>query len=217
MAASPSIRSTFIDYKSRLNREGRSANLPWYQEFKKVDPGDVSWDDVLKMNPADGAKLGLKTGDMVKITSLAGSMVTKLKLWEGVRPGTVAKCYGQGHWAYGRVAAKDYAKAHAANGGSNNDILVDDYDRLSGVDRPQRRVHRRQGPESLTPNPSSKENEDGKTWNGHRPAALRGLRSLRVRLQGREQHARPRRRPELQLGRLRDEDRGDVPRIRRTG
>ena len=67
---------TFVDYKSRLNREGRSQNLPWYQEFKKVDPGDVSWGDVLKMNPADGAKLGLKTGDTVKITSLAGAIVT---------------------------------------------------------------------------------------------------------------------------------------------
>ena len=121
----------FIDYKSRLNREGRSANLTWYQEFKKVDPGDVSWDDVVKMNPTDGVKLGLKTGDMVKITSQAGSMVVKLKLWEGVRPGTVAKCYGQGHWAYGRIAAKDFAKA-IPNGGSNNDVLVDDYDRLSG-------------------------------------------------------------------------------------
>jgi anaerobic selenocysteine-containing dehydrogenase len=122
---------TFIDYKSRLNREGRSQNLPWYQEFKKVDPGDVSWSDVLKMNPADGAKLGLKTGDTVKITSPQGSIVTELKLWEGVRPGTVAKCYGQGHWAYGRVASKDYAKAQP-RGGNNNDILVDDYDRLSG-------------------------------------------------------------------------------------
>jgi anaerobic selenocysteine-containing dehydrogenase len=121
---------TFIDYKSRLNREGRSANLTWYQEFKKVDPGDISWDDVLKMNPADGLKLGLKTGDMVKVTSPSGSMTVKLKLWEGVRPGTVAKCYGQGHWAYGRVAAKEYGKA--PRGGSNNDILVDDYDRLSG-------------------------------------------------------------------------------------
>ena len=121
----------FIDYKSRLNREGRSANLPWYQEFKKVDPGDVSWDDVLKMNPADGAKLGLKTGDSVKVSSVAGSIVVKLKLWEGVRAGTVAKCFGQGHWAYGRVAAKDYAKAQP-RGGNNNEILVDDYDRLSG-------------------------------------------------------------------------------------
>ena len=123
---------TFIDYKSRLNREGRSQNLPWYQEFKKVDPGDVSWGDVLKMNPADGAKLGLKTGDKVTITSPAGSITVDLKLWEGVRPGTVTKCYGQGHWAYGRVATKDYAKS-VPLGGNNNEILVDDYDRLSGA------------------------------------------------------------------------------------
>ena len=121
----------FIDYKSRLNREGRSANLAWYHEFKKVDAGDVSWSDVLKMNPVDGKRLGLKTGDTVRISSAAGSIVTKLKLWEGVRPGTVAKAYGQGHWAYGRVAARDYAKA-LPNGGNNNEILVDDYDRLSG-------------------------------------------------------------------------------------
>ena len=90
------------------------------------------WEGVTEpIDPADGAKLGLKTGDTVKITSPAGAMVTKLKLWEGVRPGTVTKCYGQGHWAYGRVAAADFAKA-LPRGGSNNDILVDDYDRLSG-------------------------------------------------------------------------------------
>jgi anaerobic selenocysteine-containing dehydrogenase len=123
---------TFIDYKSRLNREGRSQNTPWYQEFKKVDPGDVSWNDVVKMNPVDGAKLGLKSGDTVKITSLSGTISCELKLWEGVRPGTVAKCYGQGHWAYGRVAAKDFSKA-IPRGGNNNEILVDDYDRLSGA------------------------------------------------------------------------------------
>jgi anaerobic selenocysteine-containing dehydrogenase len=121
----------FVDYKSRLNREGRSANLAWYHEFKKLDPGDVSWDDVVKMNPADGRRLGLKSGEMVRVSSPAGSMVVKLKLWEGVRPGTVTKCYGQGHWSYGHIAAKDFAKA-IPRGGSNNEILVDDYDRLSG-------------------------------------------------------------------------------------
>ena len=105
--------------------------MTWYQEFKKVDPGDVSWEDVLKMNPVDGAKLGLKTGDTVRVSSPTGSIVTTLKLWEGVRPGTVTKCYGQGHWAYGRVAAKEYGKA--PRGGNNNEILVDDYDRLSGA------------------------------------------------------------------------------------
>jgi anaerobic selenocysteine-containing dehydrogenase len=123
---------TFIDYKSRLNREGRSQNLAWYHEFKKVDPGDVSWNDVLKMNPADGKKLGLKSGDTVRVSSPAGAIVVKLRLWEGVRPGTVTKAYGQGHRAYGRIAARDYAKAQP-NGGNNNEILVDDYDRLSGA------------------------------------------------------------------------------------
>ncbi len=121
----------FVDYKSKLNREGRSQNLPGYQEFKKIDAGDDSWEDVLKMNPADGKKLGLKTGDTVRVSSMTGSIVTTLKLWEGIRPGTVTKCFGQGHWAYGRVAAKDYAKAQP-RGSNNNELLVDDYDRLSG-------------------------------------------------------------------------------------
>jgi anaerobic selenocysteine-containing dehydrogenase len=123
---------TFIDYKSRLNREGRSQNTTWYHEFKKVDQGDVSWDDVAKINPSDAKKLGIKNGDSIRLTSPTGAIVTKAKLWEGVRPGTVAKCYGQGHWAYGRVAAKDYAKAQP-RGGNNNELLVDDYDRLSGA------------------------------------------------------------------------------------
>ena len=69
--------------------------------------------------------------EIARTLHAAGAMVAKLKLWEGVRPGTVTKCYGQGHWAYGRIAAKDFAKA-LPRGGSNNDILVDDYDRLSG-------------------------------------------------------------------------------------
>jgi hypothetical protein len=42
----------------------------------------------------------------------------------------VAKCYGQGHWAYGRVAAASFGKA--PRGGNNNEILPADYDRLSG-------------------------------------------------------------------------------------
>ncbi|HJO57526.1 MAG TPA: molybdopterin-dependent oxidoreductase, partial [Nitrospinaceae bacterium] len=43
----------FIDFKSKLNREGRSQNLSWYYEFKKIDVGDKSWDDVLQINPDD--------------------------------------------------------------------------------------------------------------------------------------------------------------------
>ncbi|MHC4563327.1 MAG: molybdopterin dinucleotide binding domain-containing protein, partial [Planctomycetota bacterium] len=119
-----------VDYKSRLNREGRSANTPWYQEFKDVDPGDEAWDDVAKLNPDDAEKLGIASGDTVKLISKTGQIECTAKLWEGVRPGTVAKCYGQGHWAYGKVAAKKFGKA--PRGGNNNAIIPADYDRLSG-------------------------------------------------------------------------------------
>jgi anaerobic selenocysteine-containing dehydrogenase len=119
-----------VDYKSRLNREGRSANCTWYHDFKDVDPGDVPWQDVAKINPRDAKPLGIKDGDTVKITSPSGSLTCTAKLWEGVRPGTIAKCYGQGHWAYGRVASKEFGKV--PRGGSSNDLIPAQYDRLSG-------------------------------------------------------------------------------------
>ena len=122
---------TFVDYKSKLNREGRSQNCPWYQEFKHVDVGDVGWEDVLKINPADARKLGIGDGDTVRVTSTVNSIVVKAKLWEGIRPGTVTKSYGQGHWAYGNVAADDYQRARP-RGGNNNLLMPDDYERLSG-------------------------------------------------------------------------------------
>lgn len=120
----------FVDHKSRLNREGRSANCIWYYEFKDVDPGDERWNDVAKINPADAAKLGIKNGERIRLVSPTGRIECTAKLWEGVRPGTVAKCYGQGHWVYGRVASKEFGKV--PRGGNNNDLIPALYDRLSG-------------------------------------------------------------------------------------
>ncbi|MBW2368404.1 MAG: molybdopterin-dependent oxidoreductase [Deltaproteobacteria bacterium] len=120
----------FVDHKSRLNREGRSANCTWYYDFKDVDPGDEIWEDVAKINPVDGKKIGIRNGDKIRIVSPTGRIECAAKLWEGVRPGTVAKCYGQGHWAYGQVASNGFGKA--PRGGNNNDLIPADYDRLSG-------------------------------------------------------------------------------------
>jgi len=119
-----------VDHKSRLNREGRSANCSWYYDFKDVDPGDEAWDDVAKINPRDAVGLGIKNGDQVKLSSPTGSLICTAKLWEGVRPGTVAKCYGQGHWAYGKLASKVFGKT--PRGGSSNDIIPAQYEALSG-------------------------------------------------------------------------------------
>ena len=122
---------TFIDYKSKLNREGRSQNSSWYYEFKHLDVGDEGWEDVIKINPADARKLGIEDGDRVKVTSTVNSIVVKAKLWEGLRAGTVTKCFGQGHWAYGKMAAEDYSRG-LPRGGNNNLLMPDDYERLSG-------------------------------------------------------------------------------------
>ena len=119
-----------VDYKSRLNREGRSANCSWYQEFKDLDPGDEAWKDVAKINPMDAKRFGIRNGARIKLTSKTGEIECTAKLWEGVRPGTIAKCYGQGHWAYGKLASKKFGKV--PRGGNNNQIIPADYDRLSG-------------------------------------------------------------------------------------
>ncbi len=121
----------FIDYKSRLNREGRSQNAPWYYEFKHVDPGDVGGQDTLRINPVDAAKIGIKDGDKVRITSTVASGECVARVWEGVRPGTVSKSYGQGHWAYGRTATDDFAMS-ATRGVNNNTIIPWELERLSG-------------------------------------------------------------------------------------
>lgn len=120
-----------IDMKSRHNREGRSANTTWSYTFKSCDPGDVNEQDVIQINPADARRLGINEGDMVKVTSVLSSLKVRARLWEGVRPGCAAKCFGQGHHAMGRVAAKDFANA-VPRGANFNEIMPDDYDRLSG-------------------------------------------------------------------------------------
>ncbi|MCI8513395.1 MAG: molybdopterin-dependent oxidoreductase [Lachnospiraceae bacterium] len=120
----------FSEHRSRLNREGRSANTVWYQEFKFADPGDEAWEDVLKCNPVDLKAYGLTDGDRARVTSVQGSIEVTVKSWEGTRPGVAVKCYGQGHWAYGQVAAEDYGKK-IPRGGNNNEILPCDWERLS--------------------------------------------------------------------------------------
>ncbi|MCK8825009.1 molybdopterin-dependent oxidoreductase [Fuchsiella alkaliacetigena] len=121
----------FVDHKSRFNREGRSANsYIGYYDVKDGDPGDERNKDVVKINPEDANELGISTGDQVRISSPTGEIECEAKVWEGVRPGTVAKSFGQGHWAYGRVASEEFGEK--PRGGNNNTILPDEYDRLSG-------------------------------------------------------------------------------------
>ncbi len=124
----------FIDSKKILAREGRSANTGYFQEFSDVDQGDIKWGDCVKMNPEDAARLGLQDGEIVRVTSPTGSIETTLKTWIALRPGTVHKNFGQGHWAFGRNAAEVFTTTtgQVARGGNNNDIIQAEFERLSG-------------------------------------------------------------------------------------
>ncbi|MCP4552582.1 MAG: dehydrogenase, partial [Bacteroidetes bacterium] len=120
-----------VDFKSRFNREGRSANCTWYHELKDLDPGDNANEDVARLNPIDAKKYNIKDGDRIKLVSPVGEIECNAKIWEGNRPGTISKCYGQGHWAYGKVASEEFGKK--PRGGNNNVIIPAEYDRLSGA------------------------------------------------------------------------------------
>ena len=122
----------FSQHRSIVNLEGRSANAPLYHKLKRLDPGDEPGDDVVKIHPTDMERLGLRSGDMVRMSSPEGSIVVRAKAWSGTLPGVVVKCYGQGHWAYGHVAARDLEQG-VPRGGNNNEIIPAEWERASGA------------------------------------------------------------------------------------
>lgn len=122
----------FSQHRSRLSLEGRAANTQRFQALKGSDPGDEPWDDVLKIHPSDMGLLGLADGDAIRVSSVQGSIVCRAKTWDGTRPGVVVKCYGQGHWAYGHVAAADFERG-IPRGGNNNELLAAVVEGASGA------------------------------------------------------------------------------------
>lgn len=122
----------FSQHRSIANLEGRSANAPLYHKLKRLDPGDEPGDDVVKINPIDMERLGLRPGDAVRVSSPEGSIVVRAKAWDGALPGVVVKCYGQGHWAYGHVASRDFEQG-ISRGGNNNEIVPPEWERASGA------------------------------------------------------------------------------------
>lgn len=68
----------------------RSANSKWLYELSNSNP---VW-----FNPDDAAKLGVKTGDLVKVKTRIGWYVNKAWVTEGLRPGVVACSHHLGRW-----------------------------------------------------------------------------------------------------------------------
>jgi len=83
--------------------DGRHANLPWLQEA----PDQISkvvWDSWAEMHPKTAARLGIKQGDAIKISSSHGTIEARVYLYKGIHKDAVAVPMGQGHEGYGRYA-----------------------------------------------------------------------------------------------------------------
>ena len=90
-------------YKQVYHCQSRTAHNEWLMEILPENPIEIS--------AADGKRLGIRNGDMMKVTSPtnAEGVIGRAQLREGLRPGVINISHHYGHWEYG-------SKPHKENG-----------------------------------------------------------------------------------------------------
>ncbi|NOX63712.1 MAG: molybdopterin-dependent oxidoreductase [Chloroflexi bacterium] len=68
----------------------RSANAKWLYEISHKNP---VW-----MNPVDAERIGVETGDLVRVTTEIGYFVDKVWVTQGIKPGVIAMSHHLGRW-----------------------------------------------------------------------------------------------------------------------
>ena len=92
-----------LPYASTTFYDGSAAHLPWLQEMP--DPlTSAMWSSWVEVNPTTAAKLGLRDGDLVDVTSAHGTLQSTAVLTPGIAPDIVAMPMGQGHTQFTRYA-----------------------------------------------------------------------------------------------------------------
>jgi anaerobic selenocysteine-containing dehydrogenase len=95
----------FLPYRSLQFDDGRSAHLPWMQELP--DPvSSAMWSLPVEIDPQTAAKLGIQTGDRVRVESPYGKLEAPAYVDPAAVPGVVSMAIGQGHQRFGRYASK---------------------------------------------------------------------------------------------------------------
>jgi anaerobic selenocysteine-containing dehydrogenase len=105
------ILSTF---KINVHKQSRTAAVKWLAEIMHSNP---AW-----MNPVTAKKLGVKTGDLVRIETKVGYLVTKAYVTEGIHPKVVSIPTAFGHWEYGRLATLKLKEKPAYGGEEDADL-----------------------------------------------------------------------------------------------
>ncbi|HRQ78918.1 MAG TPA: molybdopterin-dependent oxidoreductase, partial [Gemmatimonadaceae bacterium] len=84
-----------VTYLSPTLGDGRGANKPWLQELP--DPvTKICWQTVVEMHGETAAALGIEDGDMVTVTTDAGTLTAPAFIYLGIRPDTIAVMVGRG-------------------------------------------------------------------------------------------------------------------------
>ncbi len=85
-----------VTFKWSEHNSSLTPNVKWLSEIVHSNP---AW-----LNKKTAEELGIRDGDMIRITTPAGYMVTKAHTTEGIHPQVIAVPSSSGHWALGRVA-----------------------------------------------------------------------------------------------------------------
>ncbi len=94
----------FLPYQSLQFLDGSLSHLPWLQELP--DPTtSVMWGSYVELNPQTAAALKVATGDIVEVSSTAGTIRSAAFLNPALAPNLIAMPIGQGHQQYTRYAS----------------------------------------------------------------------------------------------------------------
>ncbi len=94
-----------LPYPQNALGYGESAHLPWMQALPEPISTNV-WTTWVEVNPQTADKLGVSTGDVVKVTTPAASVELPVYVNPAARPDVISIPMGQGHTSYGRYAEK---------------------------------------------------------------------------------------------------------------
>jgi len=110
-------------YKVNVHTQSRTASIKYLAELYHKNP---AW-----INPNTAAKRGINDGDLIRVSSKLGHIVTRAHVTEGIHPDVIAISTACGHPAYGRLSQLKHREAAAdwAQGGDPdmvNNVWWDD-------------------------------------------------------------------------------------------
>ena len=104
-SSGPAGSGTFdlVPFASLSLLDGRGAHLPWLQAMTDTLTS-AAWQTWAEINHNVAEEMGIKEGDVLRLSSDAGEILALAYPHPGVAPGSVCVPMGQGHAANGRYA-----------------------------------------------------------------------------------------------------------------